>query len=80
MIVKCGAHGLTDCDYCRRPCREGQELLYDAETHQPCKDEWQTRYDDGKCVVCGKNERPSSESVCVSCFDNNVEYQGYQGP
>ena len=68
---------MSECELCHQPVCDGQDHT-EIGNHKVCSDEWSRRYDNGKCVDCGKNERLYPISACPDCKNNNLGYTGYE--
>lgn len=47
--------------------------------HDECKAEWERRYDEGRCTMCGVEHaaRPHRCRACITA--KNPQYRGYPG-
>ena len=67
---------MSEYEMCHKPVGDDQDHTK-IGNHMVCGDEWCMRYENYKCVVCGKNERLDL-TVCSTCNNNNSDYEGYE--
>ena len=69
---------MIDCDYYHQPVLP-KHACSRQFTHDECSKEWHNRYDDGKCVKCGKKDM-HADFECVECNETGAGYNGFSGP
>ena len=70
---------IRKCYYCDDSILEQQDLT-SATMHRKCWDERERRYNAGKCIVCGHENRSEKTARCSDCSLNNTTFSGYEGP
>ena len=69
---------MTDCEMCRKTVGDYDQDQIKIGNHRVCSNEYRRRYNEGKCVMCGKNDRLEM-TICSKCDETNAEYDGYEG-
>ena len=65
---------MTLCEYCDKPLSDNDHHNF----HWACRQEWDRRFDNNICVLCGKNKSEYGSGRCVTC-DQNSKFLDYPG-
>ena len=73
---------MSNCDFCHQTA-----VLYQHEpeldenlNHAACRAEAARRCNSGKCVKCNGDMADETDLTCTKCENNNLDYEGYDGP
>ena len=67
---------MTDCKFCHETVTSDQKTDMFGVDHYTCRIKWNVRRKSDKCVRCGKTNATQGDK-CLNCYDNNLDYSGY---
>ena len=67
---------MTTCELCGRPLEAGSNNNY---IHYICRDDENSRFENGKCMACGENPIDYN-GRCTNCLKDGTKPQHFLGP